>query len=471
VSGDVGSLRRTLTISVVCIVGVALAALAATVYVMTNGPNRDRFDERLADAGRAAAASLELRDGRWTLDPAALAAVDQSRGATALEVRLDDGSVLARLPPDGKALPSPPRGAAPRFETIRAPGGAVERLYQAWLQPRVRGGVTAPRVAVAVLRDTAHLERRLSRLRLILVASTLGVIGLAAVVVSATIGRSLRHVSRLSASIGSIDAASLAERLQLQGLPEELRPPFIKVNELLSRMERSLARERQFNADVSHELRTPLAGLRTILEVSASRDRPAPDYRSSLAEALEVVAQIEGIVENLILLARLGSGQLAGGPREEIRVDDLIDSCVAPYREAMARRGLRFQNRVPAGTTLRSDRVKLRLVCGNLLSNAAEYTAERGWIAVESDPAQGLVLSVLDSGPAIPADALSKLFDPFFRLDGSRSGGGMHYGIGLALVRGVCETLGYQAGVQNTTDGAVAFTIHLRSHAGAEERR
>ena len=63
----VGSLRRRLTILVVCIVGGALAALATTVYVMSSGPNRDRFDERLVEAGRAAVASLEQqRDGRWT---------------------------------------------------------------------------------------------------------------------------------------------------------------------------------------------------------------------------------------------------------------------------------------------------------------------------------------------------------------------------------------------------------------------
>ena len=466
----VGSLRRRLTILVVCIVGGALAALATTVYVMSSGPNRDRFDERLVEAGRAAVASLEQqRDGRWTLDRSAFAAVDQSRGATAFQVWLDDGSVLARFPPDAAELPRPAPGAAPRFDTIQLPGGVSGRLYQAWVQPRATRGATSPRLAVAVVRDSERLEHRLSRLRLMLLVSTLAVIGLAALVVWATIGHSLRHVSRLSTSIASIDASSLAERLQLQGLPQELRPPFIKVNELLSRMERSLARERQFNADVSHELRTPLAGLRTILEVSASRDRPAPDYRTSLSEALEVVHQIEGIVENLILLARLGSGQLAGGSREEIRLGQLIDSCASPYRDAIHRRGLSFENRVAAGTTLLSDRVKLRLVCANLLSNAAEYTSEGGWIAVESDPARGLVLSVRDSGPAIPEDALTRLFDPFFRLDTSRTGGGAHYGIGLALVRGVCETLGYRAGVRNAPDGTVAFTVHVQGHEGAEE--
>jgi signal transduction histidine kinase len=310
-----------------------------------------------------------------------------------------------------------------------------------------------------VARDSEQLDRRLSRLRLILFVPTLGVVVLAAAVVSLTIRRSLRHVERLSASIASIDATSLRERLLLHGLPDELKPPFVKLNELLSRIEGSLARERQFNADVSHELRTPLAGLRTILEVSASRERSAADYRAGLTEALEVVGQVEAIVENLILLARLGSGQMTADSREEIRLGDLVRSCFAPYAETGQRRGLTFENRISPEVTLSSDRVKLRLVLTNLLSNAAEYTTEGGWIAVESDPTRGLVLAVRDSGPAIPEEAVARLFDPFFRLDSARSGNGEHYGIGLALVRGLCDTLGYRVSVQNEASGAVAFTV------------
>lgn len=454
-----GSLRRRLTISLVSIVGAALAGLSITLYVLYSRGSRDRFDERLADAARAAAMMVEPHEQRpWTLAAAALATLDQSRGATSYEVWLGDGSVLARFPPAKDDLPRPSPGASPRLTWIGLPGGRTGRLYQAWVELRPRDPA-GRRVAVAVARDSEQLDRRLSRLRLILFVPTLGVVVLAAAVVSLTIRRSLRHVERLSASIASIDASSLRERLLLHGLPDELKPPFVKLNELLSRIEGSLARERQFNADVSHELRTPLAGLRTILEVSASRDRSAADYRAGLTEALEVVGQVEAIVENLILLARLGSGQITADSREEIRLGDLVRSCFAPYAETSQRRGLTFENRIPPEVTLPSDRVKLRLVLTNLLSNAAEYTAEGGWIAVESDPTRGLVLAVRDSGPAIPEEAVARLFDPFFRLDSARSGNGEHYGIGLALVRGLCDTLGYRVSVQNEASGAVAFTV------------
>jgi signal transduction histidine kinase len=336
--------------------------------------------------------------------------------------------------------------------------GAPARLYEAWLPLRPTDPHGA-RVGVTLVRDLVVIDARIRRNGAILWGSTAVVVLLAAAVASLVVRRSLRPVSRLSAVIGSIDAASLGSPLELQDLPEELRPPFVKVNELLARIASSLARERQFSADVSHELRTPLAGLRAILEVSAARDRPAGEYRAGLGEALEVVHQLEAIVDDLILLARLGAGQGARERREPLRLRDLVEACFAPHAEAARRRRLRFEDRVAPEVALESEKVKLRLVIANLLSNAVAYTAEGGWIAVESDPSGGLVLAVRDSGPTIPEGALSRIFDPFFRLDTARSGSGEHCGVGLALVRGLCDALGYRVEARNEPDGSVAFLV------------
>jgi signal transduction histidine kinase len=462
-----------LTIAVVTIVGVALVALSATVYVLFGEASRSRFDERLADTARAVGLMAAAGEARPSERAAELATLDQSRGSTSYQVWQEDGSVLARYPPLASPMPRPPDGAAPRFENVRLPDGGSGRLYRAWLEPAPAGSSasTVKRVAVAVLRDTEHLERKLLRLRTTLWVSTLGVVLLAALVVSLVIRRSLRGVARLSASISSIDASSLGERLELRGLPDELRPPFAKVNELLSRIEHAVNRERQFSADVSHELRTPLAGLRTILEVSSSRERAAFEHRTALKESLEVVGQLEAIVENLLALARLGAGQMSDGHQEEVCLADLVEACFAPLGDTARRRHLRFENRIAPQVSLVSDKLKLRLIAANLLSNAVQYTAEGGRISVESDPSLGVVLRVRDSGPAIPNDAIAKLFDPFFRLDHSRSGAGEHCGIGLTLVRGLCDTLRYEASVENEPGGAVAFSITAAPEAGLTSKR
>ena len=470
---DAPSLRRRLTISAASIVGVSLTVLSLTVYMSIRQTVWHDLDAKLAHDAHAAALMVELyQDGRWEIEEGSLEAFEQ-RGLASVELWLDDGSLLARAPFSRSVLPRPIVAAEPTLADVALADGRPGRLYQVWLQPRPGDGESletarARKVGITVARSTVELEATLATFGLLLWGPTVIVIALAVLAAHLAIGSTLFHVNRLSESIAALDASSLGNRLLLRGLPVELRPPFVKLNELLARVERSFARERQFTADVSHELRTPIAGLRNILEVAASRDRPAAQHRVALAEALEVVRQMEMVVENLLMLARLGAGQ-ASVHLEDVALRELVDSCFAPYAGAARRRGLRFENRVPPELLLSSDRDKLRLVISNLVSNATDYTAEGGWITVESDPRSHLVVAVRDSGPPVPEGALDTIFDPFFRLDDSRSGGGEHCGIGLALVRGLCDALGYRVAVANEAGGVVAFTVSIA--AGQEPFR
>src|SRR5262249_53543146 len=155
-----------------------------------------------------------------------------------------------------------------------------------------------------------------------------------------------------------------------------------KLNDLLGRLETSFARERQFTADVSHELRTPLAGLRTLLEVTALTDRDTVEYKRAVADAHTVVLQLGALVENLLVLARLDAGQLPT-TISDVNLRELVDECWKPHAAAAEARSLRFENHVPA-TVAQVDREKLRVILGNLLANAAEYTETGGWIEVDA---------------------------------------------------------------------------------------
>jgi signal transduction histidine kinase len=128
-----------------------------------------------------------------------------------------------------------------------------------------------------------------------------------------------------------------------------------------------------------------------------------------------------------------------------------------PHAELAAKRSLVFENRVPVGSTVTTDREKLGVVVGNLLANAAQYTAAGGWIAVTSSV--DAVVDVIDSGPPIPADQLHKIFERLWRGDAGRSSTGLHCGIGLALARGLCERLSLSLGASSHEDGSVRFRI------------
>ena len=184
----------------------------------------------------------------------------------------------------------------------------------------------------------------------------------------------LRSTRALAAKISDLDASRLDSVLPSEGVPEEIAPVVAKINELLARLRDSFARERQFTADVSHELRTPLAGLRTTLEVAASRDRQAPEYRAAIEQAGAVVLEMQALCENLLALARLDARLIPVRP-QEVGLSTLVQSCWRPFEASARQRRLVFKNEVDVESRVVVDPDQLRLIVSNLLSNAATYTA------------------------------------------------------------------------------------------------
>src|SRR5262249_17438656 len=160
--------------------------------------------------------------------------------------------------------------------------------------------------------------------------------------------------------------------------------------------------------------RTPLSGLLAITELNLSRERSATGYRAALGEVHGIATEMLGMVESLLALARAESGPFSAG-EEPVDLKELVDGSAALLSELTARRGLRFSNRIAAGTRVRADALTLRLVTQNLLANALTYTERGGWVTTESDPGQGLWLRVADSGPQLPPRDLERIFHRFVR--------------------------------------------------------
>ena len=470
------SLRFRLTVAVLGVVGIALGMFSLALHAAFGRALWRQFDERLAQDARAVANMVEEQaGGPWEFEPGALEDFEQKNGAVYFEIWMDDGNVLARSSSLGTSdLPRPSLLGNTVVVEMTLPDGRRGHRLVAWLQPRLaEEGPARPsgrRVMVAVARATAEVDATLATLRLLLWGYGLAVLALAVLAGTLAIRGGLAPVARLASRIDALDASHLGEHLPVDDLPRELRPAVVELNELLSRLEGSFSRERQFSADVSHELRTPLAGLRSMLEVASSRERAASCYRAALDEALVVVKQMSALVENLLMLSRLDAQEVRVA-HQEVAVRDLVDESYAPFAAKAFDRRLRFENRIPAGTMLVSDREKLRIVVANLLANAVEYTAEDGQVTVEGATSPAEVLTVCDSGPAIPDEALERIFDRFFRLDSSRSATGEHCGIGLALTRALCAALGFSIAVENRSDGWVAFRIRMARVSSSSELR
>jgi signal transduction histidine kinase len=200
-------------------------------------------------------------------------------------------------------------------------------------------------------------------------------------------------------------------------------------NQMADRIQALLAAERQLLQDISHELRSPLARL----SVAAELTRNPEDRDSAISQIHKEIDRLTGLLEGLIQVTRAKSD--AGTQSlSHVLLDELIRELIDDNAIEAAARECRLQLKGSAGLSLLADRELLRRAIENLLRNAIRYSPEHSTIEVEVIGTESSAsISVRDYGPGVPAEALSQIFDPFFRVDDSRdmATGGM--GLGLSI--------------------------------------
>lgn len=334
----------------------------------------------------------------------------------------------------------------PRIETDE-PSGAVQTMEQ-------------PMILV-VTRDAHDLYGQLNLLKWLLFVAASVNAGFALIIGVYVVRSGLRPLNTIAAEIAAIRVDSLTTRIGARHVPSEVVPIKNRLNELLSRLQASFDRERRFNADVAHELRTPLAGIRSTIEVALTRSRDATEYRSALSDCLEISKEMESVVNNLLMLARLEAQQISF-KTEPVRLSELLDSCWRCFSKKADERRIVFRNQIPAELTCQSDPEHLSMVFSNLLDNAAEYSNDKGQIRVTARRIDDSVeISVSNTGCELTAEQVSKVSDCFWRGDSSRSDAGAHCGLGLALVRRIVQALGGTFTIQLEPGGIFTTKVKL----------
>ena len=168
-------------------------------------------------------------------------------------------------------------------------------------------------------------------------------------------GRALRPLRAVTATARRVSAATLDERIALDGPTDELKELADTIDALLARLEASFERERRFVANSSHEIRTPLALTRTALEVGLARPEPSVDeLREAMRQALRATARSETLANDLLLLAR--SENLDREPWERFDLAELVGEVVEHFRGSHRRGGAAALCRTRAGTDARRRR-------------------------------------------------------------------------------------------------------------------
>lgn len=218
---------------------------------------------------------------------------------------------------------------------------------------------------------------------------------------------------------------------------------------------------RDFVANVSHELRTPLTAIKGYAEALMDEADDAEARQRFLEIILRHSTRMERLVKDLLRLARLDAGQESA---ELARCDvaALIKSLVSDFEGAAREKKQQLRMSVASDAcSLVIDPAKLHDIIRNLLENAINYTPDGGGIDVEADLHDGRYrLRVSDTGPGIPADDLTRVFERFYRVDKSRTGPG-GTGLGLAIVRNLVQVLGGEVKATNRAGGGATFSVTL----------
>ncbi|MEL7498279.1 MAG: ATP-binding protein [Planctomycetota bacterium] len=271
---------------------------------------------------------------------------------------------------------------------------------------------------------------------------------------------STRPIGAITRVAGEISESQLDGRIDVDEMDLEFVELSQTLNKTFSRLESAIERQRQFTADASHELRTPLAILQMQQQLALSKTRTPEEYQRTLKTCVRAVERMNQLVESLLLLARVDSGNI-DEQRKCFDLGVMIQQEIENF-EWVAREKDITLSEDAISLVVRAHDVQIRSVINNLLANAINYSPAGGIVKVSlSVDDQNAILRVCDAGEGIPADELDKVFDRFYRVNKERSRETGGLGIGLSLCKTIIEKHGGDITVTSETGEGSQFSISL----------
>jgi len=269
--------------------------------------------------------------------------------------------------------------------------------------------------------------------------------------------RALAPIDQITSTARRISAKDLSARLNIPVTDDEVGRLTQTLNDMLTRLDDSFQRERQFTNDASHELRTPLTAMQAILGMIRTKRRTPEEYEQALDDLGEETDRLRTLVENLLRLAR--GEKRSNNPHERIDISTLTKDVTDSLRPLAEIKSLTLACDIPENLTTVGDSDELIRLFVNLLDNAIKYT-EHGKITVTAQKNEKeIAISIEDTGIGISPEHLPHIFDRFYRVDESRSMRGA--GLGLAIAMEIVRAHGGTIEAYSKIGQGTTFTIHL----------
>ena len=276
-------------------------------------------------------------------------------------------------------------------------------------------------------------------------------------------GHALRSIREFSDKIEEVQAQNLSDSRIEENNVKELNQLGISYNKMLERLSEAFEIQRQFTANAAHELRTPLALMQVQLDLYNSATHPGND--ADTLQTIKMVTEqndkLNRMVKTLLDMSELQTV----GRDDKIILDAIVEEVLADLEPLAVEKNIKLIGKCEDATMIGSDILIYRLVY-NLVENAIKYNHSLGQVTVTAYQRNKQVyLSVEDTGSGIPKELRERVFEPFFRVDKSRSRELGGVGLGLAFVREIVRVHDGSICIKSGKTGGTIFEVTFAQHS------
>ena len=276
-------------------------------------------------------------------------------------------------------------------------------------------------------------------------------------------GHALRPIREFSDKIEEVQAQNLSDSRIEENNVKELNQLGISYNKMLERLSEAFEIQRQFTANAAHELRTPLALMQVQLDLYNSASHPGND--ADTLQTIKMVTEqndkLNRMVKTLLDMSELQSV----GRDDKIILDAIVEEVLADLEPLAVEKNIKLIGKCEDATMIGSDILIYRLVY-NLVENAIKYNHPLGQVTVTAyQRNKHVYLSVEDTGSGIPRELRERVFEPFFRVDKSRSRELGGVGLGLAFVREIVRVHDGSICIKSGKTGGTIFEVTFAQHS------
>ena len=276
-------------------------------------------------------------------------------------------------------------------------------------------------------------------------------------------GHALRPIREFSDKIEEVQAQNLSDSRIEENNVKELNQLGISYNKMLERLSEAFEIQRQFTANAAHELRTPLALMQVQLDLYNSASHPGND--ADTLQTIKMVTEqndkLNRMVKTLLDMSELQTV----GRNDKIILDAIVEEVLADLEPLAVEKNIKLIGKCENATIIGSDILIYRLVY-NLVENAIKYNHPLGQVTVTAyQRNKHVYLSVEDTGSGIPKELRERVFEPFFRVDKSRSRELGGVGLGLAFVREIVRVHDGSICIKSGKTGGTIFEVTFAQHS------